>query len=74
MRPRDRAGNASALVLKETGCGPNGPIYTPEIALVRKQETTEVLRIRRLLQKAKDPADRTMDLIAGEAAVRDIRT
>jgi hypothetical protein len=61
-------------VLEETGWGPDGPIYTPEIALVRTQEAKKVLRIRQLLQVAKDRVDRTMDLIASEAAVRDIRT
>lgn len=73
----DRAierGTSREWVADETGWGPDGPIYTSEHKLVRTQEAEELFCIRTLLQGVQDRANRTMNLIAGEATVRDIRT
>jgi hypothetical protein len=67
-------GSSRHWVLHETGWGPDGSRYTPELTLVRTPEAEELFRIRKLLQRVQDRADRTIDLIAGESAVRDVRT
>ena len=67
-------GTQEVIVLQETGWGPDGPIYSPEATVIRSSDAAELVRIRQLLETTRVVVDRTLDLIAGEEAVRTARS
>lgn len=58
----------------ESGWVAGSPVFTPELSEIRSPEAEQLFQIRKRLQRVKDLADRTMDLLAADAAIRNIRT
>jgi hypothetical protein len=67
-------GTEEKIMLQQTGWGPAGPIYSPELTIVRTDNAAEQFRIRQPLEAVQRAMDRTVDLLAAEDAVWRMRT
>lgn len=66
-------GTTETMQLAETGCGPDGPVYTPERVRLRTRDAEQLLGIVRVLRTAVEMAERTCDAVAAQTAVDRLR-
>lgn len=66
-------GTTETMQLAETGCGPDGPVYTPERVQLRTPDAEELFGIVKILQTALEMAEKTNDAIVAQAAVERLR-